>query len=261
MAINEYTELTIPEGTVQKIEDANGNIIWGSQTTFPYRKLEYIRLNGAEYLWSQITTKTGYYRRLDFDFERNDIRQCTIACYDTQSSSNNNRRYYVADFQPGTSGIRFCIGNSWSATVAMSNVPINTKLSIIGRNYLSGSTNKLDYSLKNLISNTFIIPESTLTGTTETLTAIQPYLGGCRTRKSDGTSVLENPLYGKIYYYEERSNTSQGTLTHQRYPAQRKSDGKCGLYDVITGQFEVMYGTDIYETAAGPTIDEYWNLT
>ena len=35
---------------VNKIEDANGNIIWGSQSAFPYRRLEYLHFSGTEYL-------------------------------------------------------------------------------------------------------------------------------------------------------------------------------------------------------------------
>lgn len=261
LTITEVSEYQTVENPVVKITDSNGNIIWGSPGAFPYRRLEYIHFNGAEYLWSQIGTKAGFFRQLIFDLERNNVRQCTIATYDGQSSSNN-RRFYIADFHT-TNGVRFCIGDSWTTGVALSNVPTNTKLMITARSYKSGSNNALQYSLQKEINGSWtnIISTSTLTGTSGTITDIQPYIGGCRTRKTDGTDVLENPMKGKIYYYEERNSNSSGNFVHRRYPAQRKSDGKCGLYDVTTGQFEVMYGTDIYQTAAGPTVDEYWDLT
>lgn len=54
MALNDVKEITVPiNGTdkaVRKIEDSNGNIIWGSQSAFPYRRLEYIHFSGAEAL-------------------------------------------------------------------------------------------------------------------------------------------------------------------------------------------------------------------
>jgi len=111
MNMKDVKAITIPEGNVKKIEDSNGNIIWGSQSAFPYRRLEYIHLNGNEYLWSQITTKAGYYRQLVFDLERKDVRQCPIACYDAQSSSENNRRFFILDFDP-SNGVRGVIGNT-----------------------------------------------------------------------------------------------------------------------------------------------------
>ena len=42
MNMIDVTSLTIPEGTVKKIEDSNGNMIWGSASVYPYRRLEYI---------------------------------------------------------------------------------------------------------------------------------------------------------------------------------------------------------------------------
>lgn len=50
MPLNDVKEITIPEGTVRKIEDENGNMIWGSQSAFPYRRLEYIKFSGNEYV-------------------------------------------------------------------------------------------------------------------------------------------------------------------------------------------------------------------
>jgi hypothetical protein len=47
MPINDYKEIKIPEGSVKKIEDSNGNIIWGSQSAFPYRRLEYLDMKNA----------------------------------------------------------------------------------------------------------------------------------------------------------------------------------------------------------------------
>lgn len=51
MPINDYKEITVPvNGTnkaVKQIQDSNGNIIWGSQSAFPYRRLEYLEMKNA----------------------------------------------------------------------------------------------------------------------------------------------------------------------------------------------------------------------
>lgn len=51
---------------VKKITNANGDIIWGSYEEFPYRRLEYINFNGAEYINTNktLTGKDTYKRVL-----------------------------------------------------------------------------------------------------------------------------------------------------------------------------------------------------
>ena len=66
MNMKDVKALSIPQGTVKKIEDANGNIIWGSQSAFPYRRLEYIHFNGAEYINTNKTVPGNTnYKRID----------------------------------------------------------------------------------------------------------------------------------------------------------------------------------------------------
>ena len=68
MALNDVKEITIPEGSVKKIQDSNGNIIWGSESAFPYRILEYIDIPADAYLNlnSQGNSNTGL--KLDINF-------------------------------------------------------------------------------------------------------------------------------------------------------------------------------------------------
>ena len=49
MALNDVKEITIPEGSVKKIQDSNGNIIWADDTKYPYRQLEWIKFTGNQY--------------------------------------------------------------------------------------------------------------------------------------------------------------------------------------------------------------------
>ena len=58
--------ITIPEGSVKKIIDSTGAVLWGSETAFPYRRLEYIKFSGAEYIntFLAVPGNTSY-KRLD----------------------------------------------------------------------------------------------------------------------------------------------------------------------------------------------------
>lgn len=62
-----------------------------------------------------------------------------------------------------------------------------------------------------------------------------------------------------MYSFEKYVN-STNALQNKQFPCQRKSDGVCGLYDTQTNVFFPMVGTTITDAAAGPVVDEYWNL-
>lgn len=59
--------IAIPEGTVKKIEDSNGNIIWGSQAAFPYRRLEYIDMTNKYINLNVRPAKAYYYMQVKID--------------------------------------------------------------------------------------------------------------------------------------------------------------------------------------------------
>ena len=40
--------ITIPEGSVTKITDSTGNILWADDTKYPYRQLEWINFTGNQ---------------------------------------------------------------------------------------------------------------------------------------------------------------------------------------------------------------------
>ena len=72
MAIDfsQVKEITIPEGSVKQIADSSGTIIWRSKSAFPYRRLEYIKFSGAEYIntYLAVPGNTSYKR---FDIKVN----------------------------------------------------------------------------------------------------------------------------------------------------------------------------------------------
>lgn len=73
--------------------------------------------------------------------------------------------------------------------------------------------------------------------------------------------TVGNMTSGKVYQYLVRETDGSSALLVNAYPVQRKSDGVCGLYDVLNSVFYPMQGTTITSGAAGPVVDEYWDLT
>lgn len=258
MVINECTELTIPEGTVQKIEDANGNIIWGSQTTFPYRKLEYIHLNGAEYIQMDFVAGTNEYNyQCDFtvgDIPTGSTARILLGIYDN-SLADALRRWYL--IWRGPNGIRCSVGNSWSNYAT--DFSLTDKLKVSFNYSKNGSTPRGYWYLNNVTTSTSIGSAAPLNGTTTgDINTTQTLKLGCQISQNGTAS---NYWLGNIYNFQRRQGGSSGTLTHYCVPCQRKSDNVCGVYDTINNEFLPMVGTTITDAAAGPVLDEYWNLT
>ena len=58
--------ITIPEGSVTKITDSTGAVIWANEVAFPYRRLEYIKFSGAEYINTRLSVPGNTsYKRFD----------------------------------------------------------------------------------------------------------------------------------------------------------------------------------------------------
>lgn len=64
-----------------------------------------------------------------------------------------------------------------------------------------------------------------------------------------------------LYEYKRTAPSDETNIYRQYIPCQRKSDGVCGLYVPQNSTFYPMIGTNITDAAAGPVINEYWDLT
>ena len=256
MNLKDVKEITIPDGTVKKIEDSNGNIIWGSQDAYPYRRLEYIHTSGAEYITTPFGTKSGYWRYVDFaptDISSNDIRPLFVN--DSSVSGTLSRWGFLLGT---TQGFRVSCGSAWTTSGAYpvtTYFPLNTRRIVTLRTVTESSKPKIYFSVLDEENNSLI--SGNVTGTANgTLTSKTPYL-----MAGNGGSGAENFCTGNVYALIERRTNYQGEITHNYVPCQRKSDGVCGLYDTVGNSFLAMQGTSVTTQAAGPTVDEYWDLT
>lgn len=227
---------------VKKIE-SNNQTIWGSASAFPYRKLEYIHFSGAEYIDTTKTLPTGTtYKRFDLTLSWQDTSNWGVNGFD---STTNNR------FNMGVNGSGYArFGSGSTATYQDSdgyNISLNTKYDWLL--WASGGNTNL-----SVWQDGVNIWTSTNRTTTFSSAPGNVYIGASLYNGAVSSFTKEN-----VYKAVLRTNNVDGIIFNG-IPVQRKSDNVCGLYDTINNSFYPMQGTSVTSGAAGPTVDEYWDL-
>ena len=245
--------LVIPTIEVNKIEDSNNVMIWGSYSAFPYRKLEYIQFSGAEYLAPDLYGSSGKWWKIEASFDTYGTTNDLFCSY-RSGVATARQRFYIGRSN-SSSKMQFALGNTWSDAIS---ITTGDKISFACRTVQSSNNTRLYFNVNDLDTSTQLINSSVVsaTGTTDS--------NGCDLylmANHNYGSGAERFATGKVYSLIQRNDSSSGTIEFNGIPCQRKSDGVCGLYDVANGVFKPMSGTAITSTAAGPVVDEYWDLT
>ena len=229
---------------VIKIEDHLGNIIW--QKPSIYRRLEYIKFNGAEYVNTvkSITTSNINQRVIEFKIhvKYNNITDWSVMGYDT---SSGNTRFNLGVNGSGYS--RFGVANvgTWQDSDGFRLDTNTTYFAVVGYN---ANNSKKGYYWNE--------QKGTKTITTNTLSATgNLYIGAVN---YDGSPSS----YGNCWIYQaEIAVGAVDNYVAMMIPCQRKSDNRCGLYDTVRQRFLPMNGTSITTAAAGPVAEENWDPT
>ena len=101
--------------SLKNIKDSNGNIIWGSQADYPYRRLEYIKFSGAEYIPNVYGTNP--YNNRTYQYRIMQTSQAvdgtgSMAFWGLYIANNTNLvRFYPPRFYD-SGGIRFCVDSA-----------------------------------------------------------------------------------------------------------------------------------------------------
>lgn len=255
MPINDYKEITIPEGSVKQIQDSNGNIIWGSQTAFPYRRLEYIHFNGTDnYIDTNfiITKNTSLGIKGQYENKSGSNLNGRILGSYSGSVTNTSRRFYFDDADQNNfrwvAGSTWNIGNTYDLNTHWFVCAFASDFKTIAFLQRNADNNVDEYFLRQVNTTAFTGYDAHL--------AIGTNLN---TQGGIDTAVL---FKGKVYEFSVKSGSDWASTTYLRHyiPVQRKSDGKCGMYDSINKVFYLIQGTN-NSSSAGPVVDEYWDLT
>ena len=256
MDLKNVKAITIPQGSVKKIEDSNGNILWGSQDAFPYRRLEYIKFSGAEYIEESFNLAAKNRKMiLEYTCDRFVANASLLAQWDNTASATQ-RRIYIARCNNTSGQAIWYMGGKYGV---YDNMSLNTKYKSTVT-YTNASANTLTYDFKNASGTT--LASGTLTETSTSIPTIdsKAALGTTKLKNADNSISYGGYWTGKLYKFEKYV-ASTNTLQNNQFPCQRKSDGVCGVFDTVAKIFYPMTGTAITDSAAGPTVDEYWDLT
>ena len=247
--------ITIPQGTVKKIENSNGDIIWGSPDAFPYRRLQYIQTTGKQAYDTGFAANRTSYMILEMeDMDTVDSPNGrgnvpTNGRFAAGYRTNNNQHYF-----------RFGIGSGWLDGPIRSSgkhfIGVQGPECNVLNNAVGTSTKQQGY----YIDGNFTSNSNTFAASGSTFPSL--FLLGSRGNTA-GTTIQESCLC-KMYSaeYGHTSGTSK-VVDKKYYPCQRKSDGKLGFYDVINNTFLSTLAADSESDTliSGPIVDEYWDLT
>lgn len=102
--------ITIPEGSVKKITDSTGAVLWVNEADFPYRRLQYIESNGSAALDTQVNCARNSFMRLTIEDMSNGA---SVQGNGRDSPNDNNTRFFV-----GYDGGNYWIGLGYSTKQA-----------------------------------------------------------------------------------------------------------------------------------------------
>lgn len=232
--------ITIPEGTVKKIENANGDIIWGSQSAFPYRRLEYVQGDGTNYILTNLTVNRNAEYWFEFAFPSG-------AANALSGSEKTNAASNTARFKFGTNSNGVLYMGYGSNVTSTTTPTVNAFYNFYAK---TGTQWIKDDQGTTIVSGT-----ASLTTTSSALSSSKIAIFGI-TQDSDTTlAQVSNSTGVRI----RKVSILYGGNTAHFFPCQRKSDGKLGLYNVYNNTFYPELGSGAL--VAGPVLDEYWDLT
>ena len=238
--------ITIPEGSVKSIA-SGGVTLWqlAPQTT-AYRLLEYIKFSGTEYVLTDHKPTNNRYYYLNFEI----------------ASKVNDRFIFAAGGDATDAGLMRCTVRTSASYFQRRYGRNSSSNGNIGTTCVINTFYQLRFRIFDDFQAYFAIADSngTVQGSSS-VTAVTFTPANMNTFGIMGYgqgSYASNLVAGKVYRYYYRIGDASGELGCNAYPVQRKSDGRCGLYDTVTNTFYPMDGKNITWTAAGPTVTEEW---
>lgn len=244
-------DITIPEGSVLKITDSNGTILW-QKSSNPYRRLEYIESTDN-------SGKGKYLIQLPFGVAFNDDKRLDIDYQLTKATFNQSSgQYYGGMLSTSNLDTRIvytdnntsklvCYWNGTDRKSDMTSSGWNTNRHTIS---LRRGSNPITRSWINCYLDN--ASQGYIGFTSDTATYLSLF-----SQKYNGS---EWSILAKLYEFSIYTQAnSVKTYQHRLIPCQRKSDNAIGVYDVVD---QVFYGNNGSGTfTAGPVVDDDWDGT
>ena len=237
--------ITIPEGSVKKITDSTGVVLWANETAFPYRRLQYIESNGSAALDTQANCARNSFMRLTIEDMSNGAG---VQGNGRDNPNDNNTRFFV-----GYDGGNYWLGLGYSTKQAGTATPGKHTLELYGPDCQNGSGYKIDGTWNSWTPS---FPSNA--------TWYSLFLFANRSSTTTGCNCQSKVrVYYAEYGYQYNSGGWQESYNRKLVPVQRRSDGVLGFYDLQDNIFisSLVSGSSSSALSAGPIIDEYWDFT
>lgn len=255
MDMTTVKSITIPEGSVKKIENSNGDIIWASYDEFPYRQLEYVETDGAGIdtgiKASTTSSLTFYTRFMPYEAEPNGQYR-VISNY--TSTASLKRKYAVVIHGAGPY-IKNVIGSNWGNE--------STELAQVNTLYTVTSSMYYDDRYVEVNGNRVALTSSSRDSGSDG----NNY--GYGLTVEDGHLVNTSKFIGRLYGFRYGAESGLG-VGQWFVPCQRKSDGKVGFAKFIKSSYvnssiwlfaDFIRSTTSIDFVAGPTSNEYMDIS
>lgn len=252
MDLKDVKAISIPEGSVSKITDSNGNIIWGSEDVFPYRRLEYIDIPPDAYINTNEQGNSNIGLKLDININIDEITTVKEGNLFGSIYYNGSTyyRYHITSNSSGTVQAWFGTGNNAYKNTGL--ISTDSDRHYIEINSHSPKDKKL--YVDNVDLGTYTTPSTNNTGVM--------YVGARRFNNNGTVSANIYTRKMRVYFMETTGNdiATNPNDASKYYPVQRKSDGKVGLMKIWSnGQATRFCPSETStECLAGPTVDEYF---
>lgn len=247
---SQVTNITIPEGSVLKITDSNGTILW-QKSSNPYRRLQYIE--------STDNSAAGKYLiQLPFGVAFNDDKKLEIDYQLTKATFNQSSgQYYGGMLSTSNLDTRIIYTDNYTSKLVcywngsgnqkdMTSAAWNTNRHTIYLKRGEGFFDRWIYCYLDNDSGSYI------GNTRNTATYLSLF--------NQNYNGSEWSILAKLYEFSIYTEAnSVKTYQHRLIPCQRKSDNVVGLYDVVDQVFYANNGSGTF--TAGPVVDDNWDGT
>ena len=266
LTITEVSEYQTVENPVVKITDSNGNILWQKSTKL-YRQLEYIDMEG-KYINTFNRPAAGFYF-MNVKFDTNNPVNTSLGTYGVYigSAGMYSNTFSRLVFLGTSTGVYQRLKTNGDTQVSTwNNLDSNTNYQFRLRTYNSNNTSGTWwYALNNLDTDTQVYGQYYNSSTYAINLSNLPYMHiNAYCYNSSGTSatpqsvLVKGALRFKLYRFFVREGDDYSNIKWDYIPAQEKSTGRVGMYNIKTNSFMLIQdrNNNYVTTVTEPIADE-----